>query len=175
MQEVTTPENSSRKYSIKRKIIHVDMTPMVDLGFLLITFFMLTTNFSKPNILDLGLPAKDPNPKHNIPVIDYRNQLTFILGKKNRIFYYQKDIKNLTKKDIKETSFEGMTIPKLIALYKNTSPIPENFTIIIKPSKDAEYKSFVDILDDIAISKSERYGIAEMKNLEEDLYQSLIN
>ena len=57
MAEILTPEKQNGKVFQKKKIIRVDMTPMVDLGFLLITFFMLATSFSKPNVMDLGLPA----------------------------------------------------------------------------------------------------------------------
>jgi hypothetical protein len=56
---------------------------------------MFTTNFTKPNVMDLGLPAKDPNPKPNENVIGDQNQITFILGKDNRVFYHQSNAKDL--------------------------------------------------------------------------------
>ena len=102
MAEVMTSE-SGNKVRSRKKLIRVDMTPMVDLGFLLITFFMFTTNFSKPNVMDLGLPAKEPEPTNEI---DIRNQITFILGENNRIFYYQKELKDLSSSDLKETTMQ---------------------------------------------------------------------
>lgn len=170
MAEVPQQEQGSGKKS-RKKLIRVDMTPMVDLGFLLITFFMFTTNFTKPNVMDLGLPAKEPRPTGEI---DYRNQITFILGENNRVFYYQQDNNHLKKSDMKETSMNGLTIPKLIQQYKKSAPKPEIFTVIVKPSEEASYKNFVDILDNLAINKDERYGISEMKPLEKDLYEELI-
>jgi biopolymer transport protein ExbD len=86
MAEILTPEKQNGKVFQKKKIIRVDMTPMVDLGFLLITFFMLATSFSKPNVMDLGLPAGG---QESGTVIDVKNQITFIIGKDNRVFYYQ--------------------------------------------------------------------------------------
>ncbi|MGG5210710.1 biopolymer transporter ExbD [Chryseobacterium sp. MIQD13] len=152
----------------RKKLIRVDMTPMVDLGFLLITFFMFTTNFTKPNVMDLGLPAKGNPPSG--PVVDQKNQVTFILGKDNRVFYHQSNEKDLNTGNLKETDFSGVKISKIISeAYKN-APVPENFTIIVKPTDDANYKNFVDILDNIAISKKERYGITDIKPWEKKVY-----
>lgn len=172
MAEVIAQEKQGGKQ--KKKLIRVDMTPMVDLGFLLITFFMFTTNFTKPNVMDLGLPAKDPNP-HPITdnVIRDKNQVTFILGKDNRVFYHQSNEADLNAGNLKETDFSGVKISKIISeAYKN-APVPENFTVIVKPTDEANYKNFVDILDNIAISKKERYGITDIKPWEKKVYTEL--
>ncbi|WP_312899895.1 biopolymer transporter ExbD [Chryseobacterium taichungense] len=158
----------------RKKMIRVDMTPMVDLGFLLITFFMFTTNFTKPNVMDLGLPAKDPNHTPKPPIdIDINNQVTFILGKDNRVFYHQKTKEDLNKSNLKETDFSGINITKIISEAYNKAPKKENFTIIIEPTDDANYKNFVDILDNIAISKKERYGVTDIKPWEKKVYNEL--
>lgn len=169
MAEVIAQEKQGGKQ--KKKLIRVDMTPMVDLGFLLITFFMFTTNFTKPNVMDLGLPAKgDPT---NGPVVNQKNQITFILGKDNRVFYHQSNEKELNATNLKETDFSGVKISKIIAeAYKN-APVPENFTVIIKPTDEANYKNFVDVLDNVAISKKERYGITDIKPWEKKVYTEL--
>lgn len=168
MAEILTPEKQNGKVFQKKKLIRVDMTPMVDLGFLLITFFMFAASFSKPNVMDLGLPAKGPHPPIDI---DYRNQISFILGKNNQIFYYQKDLKELQASDLKSTTFERLEIAKLIQQYKKAAPKPDYFTVIVKPSEESTYNNFVDIIDEIAIAKIERYGISEMNRTEEQIYQ----
>lgn len=155
----------------RKKMIRVDMTPMVDLGFLLITFFMFTTNFTKPNVMDLGLPGKSSNPPTN--VVDVNNQITFILGKDNRVFYHQKTKEDLNKSNLKETDFSGINITKIISKAYNNAREKENFTIIIEPTDDANYKNFVDILDNIAISKKERYGVTDIKSWEKKVYDEL--
>lgn len=119
MENIATNEQKGKR-SLSKKQIRVDMTPMVDLGFLLITFFMFTTNFSKPNVMDLRYPPK--NPDHIEVDIDFRNQVTFIIGENNRVFYYQKDLNNLNANDIYETSFDGNKISKIISDFKNTAP-----------------------------------------------------
>lgn len=172
MAEIIAQEKQGGKQ--KKKLIRVDMTPMVDLGFLLITFFMFTTNFTKPNVMDLGLPAKDPNPKTiNDKVINNLNQVTFVLGKDNRVFYHQSNADELNKSNLKETDFSGVKISKIISEAYNNAPNKENFTIIVKPTDDANYKNFVDVLDNIAISKKERYGITDIKPWEKKVYEEL--
>lgn len=159
----------------RKKLIRVDMTPMVDLGFLLITFFMFTTNFTKPNVMDLGLPAKNPHPPTiNDVVIDQKNQITFILGKDNRVFYHQSSKEELNKNNLKETNFSGINISKIISEAYNNAPNKGKFTIIVEPTDDANYKNFVDVLDNIAISKKERYGVTDIKPWEKKVYEELI-
>lgn len=170
MAEVIAQEKQGGKQ--KKKIIRVDMTPMVDLGFLLITFFMFTTNFTKPNVMDLGLPAKSPIPTTN--VVDVKNQVTFILGKDNRVFYHQQDKQDLNTGNLKETDFSGVKISKIISEAYQNAPAKENFTIIIEPTDKANYKNFVDILDNIAISKKERYGVTDIKPWEKKVYEELV-
>ena len=167
MAEIINPEKGNKK---SRRRIHVDMTPMVDLNFLLLMFFMFTSTFNKPNIMDLGLPAKGPSTGE----IDDKNQITFILGDQNKVFYHQSNQQELSTKNLFETDFSGIKISKIIAEAKKLAPKPENFTVIIKPTEDANYKNFVDILDNLAISHSERYGIAEIRSWEEDIYKQEI-
>jgi len=167
MAEVQIKEQSGGKRSHK-KLIKVDMTPMVDLGFLLITFFMFTTNFSKQNVMDVGLPAHNPGEPTQI---DYKNQLTFILGKDGKVFYYQADKKDLNDNSLIEVSFDKFQVAKTIEAAKANAPKKEIFTVIIKPTDDSQYKTMVDMLDELAITKSERYGIAEMNNKEKELYE----
>ncbi|MCU7615402.1 biopolymer transporter ExbD [Chryseobacterium sp. GMJ5] len=154
----------------KKKPIRVDMTPMVDLGFLLITFFMFTTNFTKPNVMDLGLPAKGPTTGI---VMDQKNQITFILGKDNRIFYHQSNEKDLNVNNLKETDFSGVKVSQIISEAYSKAPKKEIFTVIVKPTDEANYKNFVDILDNIAIAKKERYGVTDIKPWETKVYENM--
>jgi biopolymer transport protein ExbD len=73
------------KKRAKKQSTRVDMTPMVDLAFLLLTFFVLTSTFSKPKSMELSLPAP-PDPKD--PIVDVKNGVTFLLTKDDKVFYY---------------------------------------------------------------------------------------
>ncbi|MCX8533736.1 ExbD/TolR family protein [Chryseobacterium luquanense] len=173
MAEVITQEKSGGKQ--KKKNVKIDMTPMVDLNFLLLMFFMFTSSFSKPNVMDLGLPGKDPNPHPiNDIVIDQRNQITFIIGENNRIFYHQSNEKDLTDSGLKETDYNGLNVSKIISEAYQKAPKKEIFTIIVKPTDDANYKNFVDMMDNISISKKERYGISDIKPWEKKVYENVI-
>ncbi|WP_139421957.1 ExbD/TolR family protein [Chryseobacterium mulctrae] len=173
MAEVITKEKSGGKQN--KKPIKIDMTPMVDLNFLLLMFFMFTSSFTKPNVMDLGLPAKDPNPVPiNDKVIDQRNQITFIIGENNRIFYHQSNEKDLTEAGLKETDYNGLNVSKIISNAYEKAPKKEIFTIIVKPTDDANYKNFVDMMDNISISKKERYGISDIKPWEKKVYENVV-
>lgn len=175
MAEVQVQEKGGDggKVRSKKQNTRVDMTPMVDLGFLLITFFMFTTTFSKPNVMDLGLPAK---PKADMPKpppteVDLKNSITLIIGKNNRIFYHQLDQAGLNDETLQETTFDREGITKVIERAKAGAIKQDIFTVIIKPTDDAVYKNFVDILDEMAITKNERYGVTDIKDWEDAVYQ----
>lgn len=171
MAEIIAQEKSGGRQ--KKKNVKIDMTPMVDLNFLLLMFFMFTSSFSKPNVMDLGLPGKDPvlNPK---TVIDQRNQITFIIGENNRIFYHQSNEKELKEAGLKETDYNGVNVSKIISNAYEKAPKKEIFTIIVKPTDESNYKNFVDMMDNISISKKERYGISDIKPWEKKVYENVI-
>ena len=79
------------------------MTPMVDLGFLLITFFMFTTNFTKVYKMGVKLPAKSTDGTYT--EINEKKEVKFILGKNNRVFYHQSSEGKLLTSNLKETQF----------------------------------------------------------------------
>lgn len=175
MAEVQVQEKGGKggKVRSKKQSTRVDMTPMVDLGFLLITFFMFTTTFSKPNVMDLGLPAK-PKPDAPKPPpteIDLSNSISLILGKDNKVFYHQQDQTGLNDQTLMETSFDREGLRKVVEQAKARAKDQSKFTVIIKPTDDAVYKNFVDLLDEMAITKNERYGVTEIKPWEKAVYE----
>ncbi|EKB59596.1 ExbD/TolR family protein [Bergeyella zoohelcum] len=178
MAEVQVQDKSAKggKVRSKKQSTRVDMTPMVDLGFLLITFFMFTTTFSKPNVMDLGLPAKpkEDQPKPPPTEIDLSNSISLIIGKDNRIFYHQLDRQGLTDEKLLETNYDKEGITKVIEDAKRRAKDPAKFTVIIKPTDDAVYKNFVDILDEMAITKNEQYGVTEIKDWEKAIYDNKV-
>src|SRR6202041_3220392 len=73
----------------KKLSTRIDLTPMVDLGFLLITFFMYTTTLAKPKTMEINMPFKDPNVLEPPNKVKSSTALTVLLSKDHRIFYYE--------------------------------------------------------------------------------------
>ena len=177
MAEVQVKDDGGKggKVRSKKQVPHVDLTPMVDLAFLLITFFMLVTTFNKPNVMDLGLPAKPKeNQKPPDTQIDLTNSISIILGKNDKIYYHQLDQEGLNDQTLQETTFDRDGITKVIEQAKARAKDQSKFTVIIKPTDDAVYKNFVDMLDQMAITKNELYGITDIKPWEKLVYERKI-
>jgi biopolymer transport protein ExbD len=89
MAEIIQEEKGGGKKKAKKHAPHIDMTPMVDLMCLLITFFMLTTAFSKAKVMEINLPEKIKDPtKTEAPKIQASRTLNIILGPDNKIYWY---------------------------------------------------------------------------------------
>ncbi len=107
------------KKRAKKQSTRVDMTPMVDLAFLLLTFFVLTSTFSKPKSMELSLPAEPP--PGSPPPPEVKNGVTFLLTKDDRIFYYAGQFylpgneKGMPPTDLKETNFSSEGLHKLLS------------------------------------------------------------
>ena len=106
------------KKRAKKQSTRVDMTPMVDLAFLLLTFFVLTASFNKPKSMELSLPAKPPIDSPPPPPV--KNGVTFLLTKDNRIFYYAGEFygpandKGKPATQLLETTFDSDGLHKLL-------------------------------------------------------------
>ena len=118
-------ENSQQKggkKKAKKHSVHIDMTPMVDLMCLLITFFMLTTAFSKPRVMDIVLPEKlKDNETADAPKIATSRTMNVILGDDNKVYWYPgraEDPEFLPP--LTETDFSAEGIRKVL-LEKNAS------------------------------------------------------
>lgn len=166
MAELNTGDGGGKKggkVRSKKSNAKVDLTAMVDLAFLLITFFMLTTTLSKPQSMNLGLPDKDPN-KDNVDMkVDENRTMTILLGADDKLVYYVGLLatpiggpKELAygKNGIRE---EILSRKKSVLDY--TGNKDKGMIVIIKPSKKANYKNVIDILDEMAISDVPTYTI----------------
>ncbi|MFN3847842.1 MAG: ExbD/TolR family protein [Spirosomataceae bacterium] len=147
-----------------RRVAKPDMTPMVDLGFLLISFFMFTTTFSLPYVIGLTMPKKGGTSD-----ISEENTLTLILAKDNRIFWHQSALNKLNVELLRETSFSPSEIRKLLIESRLNAKKPENFTVIIKPTDESNYKNTVDALDEMLITKTEHYALVDITPKELEL------
>ena len=168
MAELNTGDGGGKggKVRSKKQNSKVDLTAMVDLAFLLITFFMLTTSLSKPQAMNLGLPNKDEPDVIEKPMpVDQRRTMTIMLGSSNKIKWFH-GLLDAPEPDgaPKDATYGGQGIRKEIL--KRVKSIPQvtgdpkkGLIVIIKPSKKSTYRNLVDILDEMAISGVETYAI----------------
>ncbi|WP_276090330.1 biopolymer transporter ExbD [Pedobacter sp. JY14-1] len=142
MAELSVSRNS-------RAVPKVDLTAMVDLAFLLITFFMLTTSLSKPVAMDVAKPD-DGGVQEAWPA---SRTMTILLGKNDKIAWYvgepgkvKPDITNFNQ--IRKSIIESMQKVALANHNDNRKPL----FIIIKPTSGSSYKNFVDIMDELSLA-----------------------
>ena len=172
MAELNTGDGGGgkdKKVRSKKQNSKVDLTAMVDLAFLLITFFMLTTTLSKPQSMSLGLPDKEDDKNKEKPVkVDENRTMTILLGKDNKLVRYvgllATPVAGGAPKDFvygKEgIRKELLSRKQSVLAYSSALGKPKNgMIVIIKPSKKSNYRNLVDILDEMAIVDVPTYAI----------------
>jgi len=157
----------------KKQITRIDMTPMVDLGFLLITFFVFTTTMSTPKATDLFMPSDKPVP---IPSeLPNSLALSLILDDNNKVYYYNGSFNEAASENkVYETNYslyEG--IGKVIRQKQKEIDVSGKFTdgrkglmLLIKPTSKSDYKNVIDALDEVVINDVRKYAIVEPANEE---------
>jgi len=151
----------------KKLSTRVDLTPMVDLGFLLITFFIFTTTMAQPTAMRLFLPKDTDKPEEQNKV-KASGALTLMLGKNNTVFYYEGELQP-TAANFKSTNFKEI---RQVIIDKKKSTNPEDFVVVIKPGPEATYKNTVDILDEMTINDVKRYAMVDLFDVELKLIQA---
>lgn len=149
----------------KKMSTRIDMTPMVDLGFLLITFFVLVTTFSKPSAMDLAIPAKpDPKDKTPPPEVKESRVLQICLGEGNKLYWYRgvKDPK-VEVIDFNQSASVRPIIQDIQQKVKQRWGTLDTMLVLIKPMKKSNYKNMVDLLDELSINKVKYYALMDFK------------
>ncbi|MEO7213037.1 biopolymer transporter ExbD [Mucilaginibacter sp.] len=155
------------KVRSKKASTRVDLTAMVDLAFLLITFFMLTTTLSKPKAMDLVMPDKDEKTKDQLPVAASRS-MTLLLGANNKVEWFigepgksQPTTDNYGRNGLRKTLIEkGREIQQSTGKY---------MVVLIKPSDKSNYKNVVDVIDEMNITGVQSYAIVDIMPAELEL------
>jgi biopolymer transport protein ExbD len=186
MAELNTNDGGGKKGSgkvrSKKQNSKVDLTAMVDLAFLLITFFMLTTTLSKPQAMDLGLPDKNDTDEPETKIkVDQRRTMTIILGDDNKIewFHGLLDKPEAGGKPTRTThGREGIRkeiLKRVESVPQVTGSKKKGLIVIIKPTKEATYRNLVDILDEMAICSVPTYAIVNDFSPEEKALADKLN
>jgi len=150
----------------KKLSTRVDLTPMVDLGFLLITFFIFTTTMSQPTAMKLYLPKDTDKPEEQNKV-KASGALTLLLGKNDQVYYYEGELAP-DASNFKSSNFGEI---RKVIIDKKRSTDEKDFVVVIKPDNDATYKNTVDILDEMTINDIKRYAMVDISPVEYSLIQ----
>lgn len=163
----------------KKLSTRIDLTPMVDLGFLLITFFMFTTTLAKPKTMEINMPYKDENLKEEEKnKIKNSVALTVLLSKNHRVYYYEGIGDNPdVAPDVKLTYFTAEKgIRDVIIAKKNEVAAKkarqeltgkDETTVLIKPDSNSTYSDLVNILDEMNINDVRVYAIIDISEIEQ--------
>jgi biopolymer transport protein ExbD len=152
-----------------KKTIIIIFSLIVVLG--IATLFIYTITISKPTALKLNPPDNEGVSKEVVSNLQPQNTLSIILGKNDRVFWHQKLAEQVETNDLNETSYSPNGIQKIILDSRKKATDTKKFTVFIKPTKECNWKNTVDILDEMAISKSERYAIVDASSKELEVYK----
>lgn len=187
--QVEEKGKKGKKPKQKKHGTRVDLTPMVDLGFLLITFFMLTTSMLKPQTMEISVPSKDKVQEEEQNKVKASQAITILMGKEDKLYYYFGTQENGVDPELVPTNYSSEGIRKMLfqknfdvnkavaelkkdqkkmdeVAYKNKltelRSVKTAPVIMIKAADDANYKNLVDILDEMNINNIARYAIVDI-------------
>lgn len=135
----------------KRLAIRIDMTPLVDVAFLLLTFFMLTTVFRKPQTLEINLP-----PDKNVEVKMAESNLLTIRCDENLDLYWSVGF-DLPHK------FKFADLNKLLLDKQKENP---KFVVLLKFDRKSKYHAMIDIIDALNQTNLGKYAFAPMTDID---------
>jgi biopolymer transport protein ExbD len=162
----------------KKLSTRIDLTPMVDLGFLLITFFMFTTTLAKPKTMEINMPYKDKNLQdEDKNKVKNSVALTVLLSKNHRVYYYEGIGDDPNKApDLKATTFaqkngirdEIISKKKSVDELKRSGALTakDELTVLIKPDTTSTYNDLVNMLDEMNINDVRVYAIIDITDVE---------
>ena len=165
MAEITNNQKHAKGKRLLRKSTRVDLTPMVDLGFLLITFFVFTTTMSSVKAMAMVAPKEDSFITDNLCESCV---ITVLPGANNRLFYYEGSDKNPV---YKETSYAPEGLRKLlVAKKRKVAQLKREAILIIRPGTASTFKNLINIIDESNICLYKRYYLDKVNAAFNEVY-----
>jgi len=157
----------------KKLSTRVDLTPMVDLGFLLITFFMFTTTMAQPKTMEINMPFKDENIDKETTKVKSSAAMTILLSKNHRVYYYEgigDDPANPPQLNVAYFKDKNGIRQVIMDKIKRVNDLKasgqltatDNATFLIKPAANSTYEDMVGILDEMNINNARVYAIVDI-------------
>src|SRR6478736_6206719 len=162
MAEISQPQSGGKHARIRSKKLstRIDMTPMVDLAFLLLTFFILTTTLNKLKVMEIAMPEKTPETR---PVPEKR-VLTLLLDGDDKIYWRQ---------GVSVPKLESVKFSQIRKLLISKNKEIDKMLILVKATDKSKYKNLVDMVDEFAIAGIDRYCIVDVTPEDEELIKAL--
>lgn len=192
MAEMNTSSNNGdkkKKGKPTKMNLRVDFTPMVDMNMLLITFFMLCTTLSAPQVMDIVMPAKATDTAEP-PVVSDKTTVTLLLSENDQVFYYwgipeYQNPNFLQKTDLGVSGLRNILLEKNNVLAQQVQVLKqkrykkeiseeqfkselselkkskESITVIVKPTNSSTYNNLVKTLDEMQICSVGKYAIVD--------------
>ena len=166
MAEMTVPAAKGQGAGVpraKKLSTRVDLTPMVDLGFLLITFFIFTTQLAQPVGMKVFMPADGDGTK-----VGQQTVLTVIPFDKDQVFYYHGELAQALAGNLYGvTGYSlqdgiGAVIRQKQAALDQSGKGRKAMMLIIKPAAGSVYRNTVDMLDEVVINDIKQYALTEI-------------
>jgi biopolymer transport protein ExbD len=162
MAEIQQPSSTYQKRGgirSKKLSTKVDLTPMVDLGFLLITFFIFTTTIGQAKAMKLVMPTDEPATNPNTASRD--KTLQIVLGDNNKVAYYYGD--DLTSGGITDFSSTGLRsiIQQKKKMMRERFGTDTSLALLIKPTAKSSYQNFIDAMDEVQINALKIYVLMD--------------
>lgn len=206
MAEMNTSSNNGdkkKKGQPTKMNLRVDFTPMVDMNMLLITFFMLCTTLSTPQVMDIVMPAKATDKKDRPDAIASKT-VTLLLSENDKIFYYwgvpkYEESNFLQETNLKVDGLRNILLEKNQVLAQQVQDLKkkrykkeiseeqfknelselkkskESITVIVKPTNSSTYNNLVKTLDEIQICSVAKYAIVEPEKEDNYLIENYNN
>lgn len=163
-------KKDSGKVRSKKQGGRVDLTAMVDLAFLLITFFMLTTSLNKPNAMDVTVPDKNKeNLEDRLEVADIRTTTILLAGNNKLVWYsgmFDDPIEGPETVDYGAEGIRKVLLRRLAEVPQKTNG--EQLIVVIRPSDDATHRNLVDILDEMKIVDAQIFSLGTILEIENE-------
>ncbi len=158
---INNKSNSGKRCS--RKSTRVDLTPMVDLGFLLITFFVFTTTMSMTTAMGIVAPKADI--ESTTPIAE-STVITVLAAANNTLYYYEGKESN---RGFKQTDYTANGLRKILTeKRKRVEANGKDATLIIKPCKFSNFKNLINIIDESKICMYKRYFLDKASEADEN-------
>ena len=190
-----------QKKRAKKHSARVDMTPMVDLGFLLLTFFVLTSQFSKPKTMEITMPVIPKDTTKRMQVEDQTALTLLLTEKQDKIYYYYGKFKP-DASIIKTTDFSKTGIRKVLReknkdVYDRVKKLKEQLSkgqiadttyktkameikaekeatfVIVKADEKAKYKGIIDVFDELSINEVGKKALIDISPAEKLMLKTM--